>query len=334
MRRIRHLTTDFQRLSLYAYHSERLFERLRLTAGLAYDRVTFPENFRAAPISDGEKTVDQLGPKFGAIWTPTASTTVRASFTRSLGGASFDQSLRLEPSTVAGFLQSFRSVIPESIGGAEAGAEFQTFGLSLEQRFPTGTYLALTGQILGSTVDRTVGVFLAHAVNNLAGPSSFGEHLDYTEATLGLSADQLLGERFSVGARYRLTDAGLTDDFPGVSRDLQPSGIGPPFRPAQHVGATLQQLSIHAVFNDGSGAFAQVEGLWTSQSNRGYSPGLPDSDFWQFNVFAGYRFLRRRAELTLGLLNLADRDYHLNPLTLYNDLPRGRTIILRLLLSF
>src|SRR5690348_17679832 len=43
------------------------------------------------------------------------------------------------PSTVAGFLQSFRSVIPESVAGAEAGSEFETFGLSMEQHFPTGT---------------------------------------------------------------------------------------------------------------------------------------------------------------------------------------------------
>jgi len=38
--------------------------------------------------------------------------------------------------------------------------------------------------------------------------------------------------------------------------------------------------------------------------------------------------------LTLGLLNLTDQNYQLNPLTLYNDLPRGRTLALRLLLNF
>src|SRR6185369_10818522 len=123
----------------------------------------FPANFRSAPISAAEKTVDQIGPKAGLIWTPTDSTTVRAAYTRSLGGASFDQSVRLEPSTVAGFLQSFRSILPESIGGAEAGAEFETFGLALEQRFPIGTYIGLTGDILNSKVDRTTGAFQQHS---------------------------------------------------------------------------------------------------------------------------------------------------------------------------
>jgi len=36
----------------------------------------------------------------------------------------------------------------------------------------------------------------------------------------------------------------------------------------------------------------------------------------------------------LGVLNLADRDYHLNPLTLYNDLPRERTLVASLKFYF
>jgi len=38
--------------------------------------------------------------------------------TRSFSGASLDQSYQLEPSQVAGFVQSYRSIIPESIAGA------------------------------------------------------------------------------------------------------------------------------------------------------------------------------------------------------------------------
>jgi len=48
---------------------------------------------------------------------------------------------------------------------------------------------------------------------------------------------------------------------------------------------------------------------------------MPDEDFWQFNVFAGYRFARRRAELLVGGLNLTGQDYRLNPVTLYAELP-------------
>src|SRR5207247_1229667 len=39
-----------------------------------------------------------------------------------------------------------------------------------------------------------------------------------------------------------------------------------------------------------SGLFFRFESIWNQQSNRGYTPELPSDDFWQFNLFAGYRF--------------------------------------------
>jgi len=53
-----------------------------------------------------------------------------------------------------------------------------------------------------------------------------------------------------------------------------------------------------------------------------------------FGLFAGYRFRRRYAELRLGLLNMFDADYRLNPLNLYPELPRGRTLAVSLRLNF
>jgi outer membrane receptor protein involved in Fe transport len=54
---------------------------------------------------------------------------------------------------------------------------------------------------------------------------------------------------------------------------------------------------------------------------------LPSEAFWQHNIYIGYRFLQRRAEARLGILNLTDQDYRLNPLTLYSELMRERTFI-------
>ena len=42
-------------------------------------------------------------------------------------------------------------------------------------------------------------------------------------------------------------------------------------------------------------------------------------------MFAGYRFWQRHAEARIGVLNITDEDYRLNPLTLYSELPRERT---------
>jgi outer membrane receptor protein involved in Fe transport len=342
-------TTGFERMSAYGYHQWQIIEPFFVVVGLSYDHVTYPKNFRAAPISDEQEQVDQLSPKAGLIWTPAKDTTVRAAYTQSLGGTSIDQSLQLEPSEVAGFLQSFRSNLPESVGGAEAGASFETFGISLEQSFPTRTYLCLAGEILHSEMDRTLGAFEA----NFAGfalPADMRDHLDYTEASLLFTFNQLLGKEWAVGVRYRLSDTSLKDTYPEVLED-NPAGLIW-YQPSQHLQSTLHQLSMHILYNHPSGFFAKAQALWYLQSNRGYSfaferqdiygnilspgsvPDRPGDEFWQFNVLGGYRFPRRRAEILVGLLNVTGQDYRLNPITLYYEPPRERTLVARLQFNF
>lgn len=147
--------------------------------------------------------------------------------------------------------------------------------------------------------------------------------------SLQFTANQLLGREWSLGARYRLSQAVLNDDFPAV-----PDGLAfTDFQPRQRLESVLHQLSLFAIYNHPSGFFAQTEALWFSQSNSGFTPDEPGGDFWQFNAFVGYRFPRRKAEVTLGLLNISDQDYRLEPLNLYDDLPRRRTLVLRLQVS-
>ncbi|HXR04477.1 MAG TPA: hypothetical protein VN836_07200, partial [Verrucomicrobiae bacterium] len=59
-------------------------------------------------------------------------------------------------------------------------------------------------------------------------------------------------------------------------------------------------------------------------------PAEPGDHFFQPNLFAGYYFMHRRAELLLGLLNLTGENYKLNPLTPYQELPRCRVVEARL----
>jgi Flp pilus assembly protein TadD len=322
-------TTRFERKSVYGYHYWQLPWDFQLIGGLSYDRVTFPENFRFAPISSETQTEDRVLPKAGLIWTPTKDTTIRFAYTRSLSGASLDQRFQLEPSQVAGFIQSYRSIIPESVVGPNAGAEFETFGLSLEQKFPTGTYLGVTGAILNSTVDRTIGAFLVTG-RPPASPSGLHENLDYREYSLVATANQLIGDRWSLGIRYGLTKSRLTDEFPQAENVQFPIN----FAPLQKSEGWLHQADLFVVYNHPCGMFGRFDALWYGQSNQSDSTSLPGDYFWQFNVLLGYRFAGRRAELSAGVLNLTDQNYMLNPLTPYNDLPRGRTVALRFLLNF
>jgi tetratricopeptide (TPR) repeat protein len=322
-------TSLFRRISFYGYHQWQIFEPLQLIGGLAYDRITFPENFRTAPVSGNEKTEDQLSPKAGLIWTPLENTTARFAFTRSLSGASVDQSYQIEPSQVAGFIQNYRSIIPESIAGENAGAKFETFDLSLEQKFRTGTYLGVSGEILNSTVNRVDGLFAYYPPSQpYSVPSGLNESLDYWEKTLQVTANQLLGKEWVFGAKYRLSQAVLNDNYPNVPGSLLASFVN--FR----TKGIFNQLDLTAIYNHPCGFFAEGEALWFDQSNEGYTPNEPGDDFWQFNLYAGYHFLRRKGEISVGLLNVAGQDYHLNPLNIYNELPRARTLAVSLQFSF
>ena len=320
----------FERVSVYGYHHWQIHDSLLLVGGLSYDWITFPENIRFAPVSGDEETIDAFLPKVGLVWNPWPETTLRAAYTRSLSSASFEQSYQLEPTQIAGFLQSYRSIMPESVAGANAGAKFETAGVGVEQRFKTGTYVGLVGEILDSRVDRTVGAFEVRLDEPFALPSGLREDLDYQERSLLFTLNQLITDEWSVGVRYRLTAAELDDEFVGVPDSAsEPGGISQSTR----VESVLHQVTASTLYNHSSGFFAAAEALWQTQSNKGYSPDQPGDDFWQFNLFAGYRWPRRKAELAIGLLNLTDQDYRLNPLTLYQELPRERTLTIRLRLN-
>jgi len=320
----------FNRISAYGYHQWQVSDPLQLIGGVAYDRITFPQNISTAPISGNSRTEDQISPKAGLILTPLAGTTFRFAYTRALSGASLDQSYRLEPAQVAGFIQSYRSIIPESVVGPVPGAKFETFGFSLEQKFPTRTYLGISGELLNSKADQTVGTFFNQPLST---PSlllsGLRERLDYQEQSLLFTASQLAGRQWSFNARYRLSRAILNENFVDV-----PDGIAfSNFQPRQHLEAVLNQLDLLAVYNHPCGFFAEGEAHWYAQNNIN-DAGEPGETFWQLNAFAGYRFLHRKAEMTLGLLNITDQNYNLNPLNLYNELPRSRTLVLSLRLNF
>ena len=237
----------FRRLSLYGYHQWQILDPLQLIGGVVYEHMTYPSNFRIAPISDQETTTDGFFPKAGLIWTPAKGTTARFAYTRSLAGATIDQSVRLEPSQVAGFVQSYRSIIPESVVGGNAGAQFETYDLSLEQNMKSGTYLGVTGELLYSTVNRTVGAFdMFPDELDFAVPSTNGlrQNLNYSEQSIIATANQLLGDGLALGVKYRLSRAILNSDFVDVPDNIMLNGL----QPRQHLEAVLNLMPFGVVW--------------------------------------------------------------------------------------
>jgi Flp pilus assembly protein TadD len=325
--------TSLERQSYYIYDTWRPFRSLSVTAGLSYDRLEFPANYRNAPITSGEDSRDRLSPKFGVIWNPCGNLFVRGAYAQSLGGVSFDQSVGLEPNQVAGFNQVFRSIISESVVGSVSAPTYDTAGILIEDRFKTGTYVGLQGTFLQSDVDRTVGTFDAFLTpfgGRIDPPilsSSTPQQLRYEEQGILATVNQMVGNEWSFGARYQFIHSSLRTTFTEIPTAVVPG--------ADHVEkATLHQAQLFALYNHPSGFFGRAEGYWAQQSNVGYAPDIPGDDLIQLNVYVGYRFRRNFGDITLGFLNLTDQDYQLNPLNYYNELPRERTLVLRARLNF
>ena len=324
-------TTDLRRASIYGYAQWQALDPVLLIGGVSYDHLDYPVNIDTSPISGHEDSKEQVSPKVGIVWTPFDDTHIRAAYTRSLGGVFFDTSVRLEPTQIAGFNDAFRSLIPESVQGLVPGTRFETYGIGLDQKFKTQTYVTVQGEFLQSDASRAVGI-ITNSDQTVPIPdsaSSTGQQLDYKERSLLVSANQLVSKEWVLGVNYKLTYAELNSSFTSIPATLFGASTL-----HQDVNAYLHQVDLSIIYQNPCGFFSRFDAIWSEQSNRGYTPDIPGDNFWQYNLYFGYRFLQRRAEVTLGLLNLNDRDYKLNPLTLYNELPRERMLTVSLKLSF
>jgi len=243
-----------------------------------------------------------------------------------LGGFNLEQDVRLEPTQLAGFPQVYRNLIPPSLVGVVSGDRLQTGDVSLEYRFASGTYFAAAAQLIHSTLDDDVGGFQRDLFTSQGPALQFHRRLSFQERSLDFSAHQLLGDWFSLGARYRLSEARLTQTYPDVDPSLGTTSITSK--------GLLHTVKLEALAQHPSGLFAGVQAVWWSQTLSKDLSGLAGDSFWQENLLLGYRFPRRYAEITLGILNLGDANYRLHPINLYPDLPRSRTLFLSLQLNF
>jgi Tfp pilus assembly protein PilF len=315
----------FQRLNGYSYLTVEPVEKLSLTGGLAYDDMEYPSNFRSLPQSAGKTWRQQLEPKAALVWSPLKQVTLRGIYSRSLGGVSLDESYQLEPTELAGFVQTFRSVIPESVVGSVSAEDVQLEGLALDLKFNHGTYAGLEAQNIDTSVRQTVGDLLLQDGIAPFTPSSTSQSLHYDEQLFSANINQLLPDGFVAGLGYVLTHSELKTTYPQIPVSVYPS---------QDQSAYLHQIGAYLLFNHPSGLFAQFDVHGYLQENLGYTPAEPGDSFVQLDLQGGWRFFHRRAELLLGVLNLTGRNYSLNPLNVYSELPRSRVFNVQFSLEF
>ena len=331
-------TENFYHYTAYGYHTWQITDPFSVTVGLDYDWMHKPANVATSPYTEQEQAIVQFSPKAGFIWQPLEKTTIRGAYIHSLSGFINGASTRIEPTEVAGFNQAYRSLIPEAVAGDTSGSKFDTFDLSLEQKFDTGTYLSLAGQLLYAKLQNVYGGFMffgdqVDTNDQPTYPLGFNQTMDLHEQSLIFTADQLLGKQWSAGAVYRLSRAKYNQNFMDINNPAL-DVTEPPFQPSKDETSILNALNLHANWNHPCGLFSVFAANWYHQDNFGFHPAEPGDDFWQFDAYAGYRMFHRRVELTIGLLNIFDQDYKLEPLNLYNETARSRTLLARLRINF
>ena len=336
-----HLETESQRTSFYAYDYYSPVSWLTLIGGVTWDRLEHPDNFRNPPVNDKQREEQELSGKLGFTMTPSPWFHVRGVYAEGLGGVTFDESVRLEPSQVAGFSQAYRTVISESlpgVGSVEAPL-FKTWGLGIDGVLPSRTWWGASFNVIEQDVDRTVGAFSGYSLAEVfpSDPAYFpdgtSQQLAYREGAFGATVNQLIGDEFSVGLSYLITRSDL--------RNTKPELIGHTNDADLRDRATLQELTISGNWNSPSGFFATVEANAFAQDLAEDPNGLDPAkgprngdSFWQFNALVGYRFWRNQGAVTLGVLNIGDTDYQLSPLTPYGEIVRDRTAVIACRLNF
>jgi Flp pilus assembly protein TadD len=348
--------TDYRRFDLYAYETFKPVRSLALTVGLSYDNLLYPTNYRNPPLLDTQTSTTRFSPKLGLIWKPWTDGVLRAAYTRSLGGVSLEDSVRLEPTLVGGFNQALRTLIPESVTGTVDASRDNRLNVGFEQKLGPGTYLSVEGNHLSADVNRSFGIFnetLDPATNFTVSiaPADTTQILRYKEKSLLFTANQLLGAGWSLGAIYTVNKAELVQALPNVVDAAMP-GDRATVRHGVNFSnsAVLQRTRLFVLYNDPTGFFARAETLWAAQDNDGYPDRgavvdihgksvrlvseINGADFWQLNFFVGYRLARNLGDITLGFLDLTNRDYRLNPLNEYAELPRSFTVSIQTRLNF
>jgi len=322
-------SSHFNRLSAYGYYQLKVGDSLKLTGGATYDYEHYPLNIGGPPLSDQEEDRGRLSPKFGLDWTLPEGTRVRADFTRSMGGLINDSSTTIEPSEIAGFNQSFRSLIPQSAGfGTPPAMLFETYGLGVDHKFPTETYIDVEGQVLTSRGNQLIGAWTgtpALALNDLNQSQYFQEKDAF------VSVSQLLCKEVSVGVRDTLTAVDVSaNDFSPVTMTTYPQN---------HENSTLNEFSLFGNYYVPCGFFSQFQANWWDQHNayNNFAAGglsEPGNDFWQCNLYAGYRFPRRHIEMAVGLVNMFNQGYNIDPVTYFLEQARTRTLVASLKFNF
>ena len=263
------LNEDTMHINMYVYSYISLLKNVTFTLGVSGDIFN-------SQSSETENT-NQFNPKFGIVWNPFPSTTVRAAVFRALKRTLItDQTL--EPTQVAGFNQFFDDI--------DATKSWR-YGVAIDQKFSPNVY----GGVEFSKRDLEVPF-----VDLTATPSEI-RRADW---------DEYLGRAYlfwtphpwvALRAAYQYEQFEREEEFTFFIKDIKTHST--PF------GVSL----IHP-----SGLSVSTQATYYNQDATVFPQGADDfasdtSDFWVVDAALSYRLPKRYGLMTIGVTNLLDEAF-------------------------
>jgi hypothetical protein len=221
---------------------------------------------------------------------------------------------------LAGFPQSFRTLISESAVGSVEIPRHDAAGVGFDFKLPTRTYVGLEAVALKSKVDRRIGIFELQPGGGV--PGGTDQRLRYDEQNARVIVNQTITDEIFAQALYQFTRADLEVAYPTIS--------APPSFPRLSADrADLHRLGASLLYQREDGWFARTRVTYLRQE----AEPITSDDVTFVDLFVGWRFPKLRGDVTVGVLNIADSNYSLYPLTVHEEFPRERTFYLRFRLN-
>jgi tetratricopeptide (TPR) repeat protein len=323
------------RASFYLLDFWRVNDHWVLFGGVDAEYVRLARNTIAPPLSAEHDVTHPVTPRAGLLWQPSSRFDLSLAYAESVTGQDLDQSVRLEPADFAGLPLTFRTAVPDSLAGGTSGERIKVWHASSRFLIGKNTYGVMGFQHLQSSLEREVGSYTAPPISSdPPSPSHTRERLEFKEESLQFSLRHLFGPRLSVGLRYEVARAQFKENL-AIDPNIF---IFDGNRGRYDYEGVLQTLTLDALANLPNGLFAGASATWRGQSELKdttiQSESLAGDDFWQVDIFAGYRSPQRHFELRVGLLNVASTGYRLHPINTHPDLPRQQTLALSLRFNF
>ena len=260
----------------YVYSYIKPYQPMILTVGFSVD------SFQ--PADAAAKSSSQVNPKFGLLWNPIPSTTIRAAAFRTLKRTLLtDQTI--EPTQVAGFNQFFDDANTTSAW---------TYGGGLNQKLPHEVYAG------GEFTWRNMNVPFV----NLVGSEQTVDwkeknsriYLFWTPHKWVALTAEWLWQRLERDQNFALGASTVeTNSFPLGINFFHPSGLS---------------VSVKETYRHQQGSFEHVS-----------NPGVFDNgrdDFWLLDAAINYRMPERYGLITLGATNLTDSHFQYFDPNLFN----------------